>query len=482
MTALVGLLPCAVVVIAVLVFRLSTLTAAGLALATTITIWAGNVLVVGEWAQLERAVVDALILQLLVGVVIYGGLMFVEVTRRGGTTSALSELIGGAGLNQTRSTILIAIGFGVMIESLTGYGVSMLVTVPLLLRVVTRAQAIMLALVGMSLMPWGALSVSALLGAQLAGISVSELADQLLTTSGPVAFLLPLLCAAITRARATADWLFALVAGVTLVVGIALTSELIGVEVAGVGGGITVIGLCLLTTPSGRGVMRSAVSSRAIWAYPFLITCIVVQKLVLDVQGSWSHAAVLATERVSFEVLASPALALAFASALVVMAVPSVEAPYRDRLFLQVSARAWRALAAVGLFLLTARVLVEIGAVNALAALLSQLGGDVAGIAVALLGGLGAYVTGSGVTANALFMPSAAETGASLGQLSLFAALQHSGAGHTAMASLPVIALLTAALPTRDPTDEQFAVKTGLVLSSLWMMLVIASGLVQMNL
>ena len=191
MTALVGLLPCAVVVIAVLVFRLSTLTAAGLALATAITIWAGNVLVVGEWAQLERAVVDALILQLLVGVVIYGGLMFVEVTRRGGTTSALSELIGGAGLNQTRSTILIAIGFGVMIESLTGYGVSMLVTVPLLLRVVTRTQAIMLALVGMSLMPWGALSVSALLGAQLAGIPVSELADQLLTTSGTVAFLLP---------------------------------------------------------------------------------------------------------------------------------------------------------------------------------------------------------------------------------------------------------------------------------------------------
>ena len=171
MTALIGLLPCAVVVIAVLAFRLSTLTAAGLALTTAaIAIWAGSVLIDSEWAQLERALVDALILQLLVGVVIYGGLMFVEVTRRGGTTSALYELIGGAGLNQTRSTILIAIGFGVMIESLTGYGVSMLVTVPLLLRVVTRAQAIILALVGMSLMPWGALSVSALLGAQLAGI------------------------------------------------------------------------------------------------------------------------------------------------------------------------------------------------------------------------------------------------------------------------------------------------------------------------
>ena len=482
MTALIGLLPCAVVVIAVLAFRLSTLTAAGLALTTAISIWAGNVLIDSEWAQLERALVDALILQLLVGVVIYGGLMFVEVTRRGGTTSALYELIGGAGLNQTRSIILIAIGFGVMIESLTGYGVSMLVTVPLLLRVVTRAQAIVLALVGMSLMPWGALSVSALLGAQLAGIPASELADQLLTTSAPVAFLLPLLCAAVTRANTTADWLFAVVAGITLVIGIALTSKLIGVEVAGVGGGAAVIALCLLTTHGGLGVMKAAMSARAIWAYPLLILCIVVQKLVLDTQEPWTHAAVLATERVSFDVLASPALALAFASALVMVLAPSVETPYRDRLFWQVSARAWRALAAVGLFLLTARVLVEVGAVNALAALLSQLGGVIAGIAVALLGGLGAYVTGSGVTANALFMPSAAETGASLGQLSLFAALQHSGAGHTAMASLPVIALLTAALPTREPSDEQFAVKVGLALSSLWMALVISSGLVQMNL
>ena len=47
------------------------------------------------------------------------------------------------------------------------------------------------------------------------------------------------------------------------------------------------------------------------------------------------------------------------------------------------------------------------------------------------------------------------------------------------MASLPVIALLIAALPSRQDSDEPLAVKVGLGLAILWIILVIASGQLQ---
>jgi hypothetical protein len=61
----------------------------------------------------------------------------------------------------------------------------------------------------------------------------------------------------------------------------------------------------------------------------------------------------------------------------------------------------------------------------------------------------------------------------------LFAALQHSAAGHTAMASLPIISILLAALPDRTQGDEREALRRGLQLAAVWMALVIASGWVQ---
>jgi len=466
------------VVAAVLVFRMSILGAGASALGVALAIWLSSLFSPSEVGHLGRAAQDALVLQLLVGVVIYSGLLFVEVSRRSGTLSAILEVIASTGLNTTRLVILIAVGIGVTVESLTGYGVSLLITVPLLLRVVSRTRAIVAALIGMSLMPWGALSVAALLGAELAGLTVPVLAQSYLTTSGPVAFLLPVLCAVVTGGNRAADWMFALAAGAILVAGIGLTSSFIGVEVAGVVGGAVVILLCFCST-SWTPALRKALRARALWPYPILLGVIVAQKLGLHTLPFPGGPITIATARVSFDVLASPALALIGASLLSIKLIPPEAGGYTERLLGNVSSRSWRALVSVLLFLLTARLLVESGAVAALAGLLSQLGPSLAGATVAVLGGVGAYVTGSGVTSNALFMPSAAETGASLGLAPLFAALQQSGGGHAAMASLPVIALLIAALPSREDSDEPLAVKVGLGLAILWIILVIASGQLQ---
>jgi hypothetical protein len=80
------------------------------------------------------------------------------------------------------------------------------------------------------------------------------------------------------------------------------------------------------------------------------------------------------------------------------------------------------------------------------------------------------------VTGNALFMPSAAAAGEALGHLGIFAALQNGASGHSAMAALPVAAILLSALPDRSNADDREAMRLGLLLAASHCAVLIASG------
>ena len=479
MIALLALVPCALVAVAVVVMRWSGLTSAILAFVCALVIWASGVFSPVQIEQLKRALLDALILELLVGVVIFLGLMFVETISRGGSLGALGDAIETLSLAPPRAAILIAAGIGVLMETLTGYGVSMLVTVPLLLRITSRGRAFFLALLGMSLMSWGALSIAALLGAEIAGLPQTTLAAEILKTSGPIAFMLPLFCLLAVLPSDLKDALYAVGAGIALILGIALTSHWIGVEVAGVGGGIAVVLYSLLFSPS-RGPFLRALTTPEIRPYGMLIAAVIVQKLAVPHINAIGIAPAIETARVSFNVLGSPAIALATATLLCISWRQSAKHQELESTLLgNTATRSWRALAGILFFLLTARLLVETRAIIALADTLSELGAYPAIASVATLGGIGSYVTGSGVTSNALFMTSAAATGASLDWVPLFAALQHSGSAHFGIASMPIIAILLAALPHREADDERQAMRLGLGLAFIWLLFVIASGSVQ---
>jgi len=482
MTALLSLLPCAVVIVAVLAFRRSGLVAAGLALAVAMVLWAAGVFAPARWLALPHAVADGLLLTSLVGSVIAAGLFYVEICRRIGSLAAIGRVIEAMRLDPPRAAVVLVAGVGVMLESLTGFGVSLLVTVPLLLALFDRSRTIALGLIGMSLMPWGALSVSALLGAELAELPVPVLAAEYLTTSGPVAAILPLACLVFVPGVTAASVGFAVAAGGVLVAGIWLTNAAIGVEVAGVGGGLAVLLLAALAAPDRRRVWR-AVASPPLALLGLLIAGVVAQKLLVPVLADLGLAPVLTTGRVSYALLTSPGIALLL-TALAGMALwpRTVRRGGSEPLGRHVASRAWRALLTIAVFLSMARLLVETGGIGALAGLLAEAGAPAAVVIVSALAGVGAYVTGSAVPAAALFMPSAAATGENFGLLPLFAALQHSAAGHMAMASLPIISILLASLPNRSPSDEREALRRGLQLAAVWMAMVIASGWVQLAL
>ena len=479
MISYIALLPCAVAAVAVLILRLSVPIASILAFATAIAIWGFDVFIPATIEQLTRAAIDAIILELLVGFVIFSGIVFVEGTNRAGSQRGLIRAIETLNLAPPKTVILISVGIGVMMESLTGYGVSMFVTVPLLLQAVSRRRAIFFALIGMSLMSWGALSITALLGAELAGLEPQVLATELLFTSGPVAAALPLFCLAFLRNVTINDLVYALSAGLVLVSGITASTYLIGIEMAGVGGGLAVIAFSVLFS-DGRQSFAKTINAPEVRPYGLLIIAVVLQKLLIQKMSAVGIMPVIETGRVSFYVLQSPGIAL-FLVAIYCTFTSQTKKRFVHGYFILQDAtkRSWPALASIFAFLIAARLLVEIGGIKALALTASNYGLYSAAAATATLGAIGSYVTGSGTASTALFMTGAAAIGENLNATSLFASIQISAGAHVGVASLPIIAILLAALPNEEINDKRTAVRFGLTLGIIWLLLVITSSAIQ---
>lgn len=464
MQASFALLPPAVVLLAVLVFKSSGLVAAAGATAAAAVVWLAGLYAAPTSLDLVHAGADALVLTLLVAAMIVPGILFVEATRGRKSPEAIGALVETIGLPKPRAAILIATGIGVMVESLTGMGVSLLVTMPLLLRLFDKRAAIGIGLVGMSLMPWGALSISAHVGASLSGLPVERFQAWIAAVSGPVAFCLPSLCLLFVPRPSFSDRIAAVAAGAVLMGCCALASAWIGVEVAGVAGGLVVIVLTMLLARARSGV-AAALSAPGLVPYLVLLAAVVAQKLAIAPLAAAGLSPAIDTGRVRFALLTSPGLALLAATLL------AAGGELKRGLLRSVVARSWRPLTAIALFMLTARLLVECGAIAALAGSLRGLGRDGALLAVAALGAVGGFVTGSGVTGNALFMPSAAAVGSALGALPVFAALQNGASGHVGMASLPVAAIMLATLPNRQAGDDALVMRMALMLAA-WHVLV----------
>lgn len=459
MHAFVALLPSAVVLIAVLGLGASGLVAAAAAAGSAALVWVSGFYGPFEIAAAGRSVADAGVLTALVAAMIVPGILFVEATRGLKSPESIGGLVGAMGLARPRAAILIATGIGVMVESLTGMGVSLLVTMPLLLAHFDRRSAVGIGLVGMSLMPWGALAISAHVSAKLSGVGIDVLQGWIAAVSGPVAFLMPLITLLFVAERRLSDVLAALVAGGVLWTAIALASSWIGIEVAGVAGGLAVI-VAMGAMSRNRNGLREALAAPGLVPYLVLLAFVVAQKLAVAPLARLGVAPSLATDRVSFAIFTSPGVALLLATAV------AAARQMRPGLLAKVGQRAWRPVVSTALFMLAARLLVECGAIAALAKSLGGLGREGALVAVALLGAVGGFVTGSGVTSSALFMPSAAAAGETFGALHIFAALQNGVGGHVGMASLPVAAILLATLPSRTSEDDAAVMRISLALAA----------------
>lgn len=460
--------PIGLVIALILIMRRPPVQAALAGVALVFVLW-----ISGAASPLSAAITTAIfqdtaILFLSTACVIVPGLAFVIFVERGGAPQAIGNWVKELGWTPPAQVIFIVLGLAPLLESMTGFGVSLIATVPLLMGLFTRQSGMKIALAGMVIMPWGTLGLATVIGSLLADLPPETLGSHSALISAPVFLCLAAIALWQAGIRTVAPW-FGLMLVTALFVAVLYGVNLwIGPEVSGVLAGLTVAGV-------GLGISFFQRKKQVRWpsaAWPYLaLLGVIVASRGLFVFTGWDALWIVKGEHVSWKPLASPGLALLIVTLLMsIMHGATAGFPWRA-LF----NRAKFPVGTIFLFLLLSQVMVNAGFVLEAQQTLQSLSGLSLAPTIALLAGIAGYVTGSNVGGNTLVMPSIAAL--TTGHGPWLAAMVNSAAGHGALGSLSILSLITG-LAAANRQEEHHLIRFAFGLVCLNIVVVAAAGVV----
>ncbi|PVA11036.1 L-lactate permease [Pelagivirga sediminicola] len=389
--------------------------------------------------RLLAAQIDMAPVALEVALILLGGLILSNLMSASGAQERLGHWVIAACRNQIRAVLLVVLGVIPFAESVTGFGIGVVVGIPLLVQIgLSGRRAAVVGLLGLVTVPWGALAPGTLVASRLAGVDFQGLGVASAWLSGPV-FLVAGAGAVIVAfgwrmaLRSAPDLFFAVI---LLWLGVWGSNTLIGTPLAGVLGSLFTIAILLLRarfsgpgqrTNKGRLLQESA-------PYLILVAGLLAAKaLSLVVSPAFLPA---------LEILGSPATWLFLASATIPM-VQKLPAN-RARTLTTASAKQWHPIALTTvLFLILGVILAASGMSEALANAGARAGYLYPAIAP-WIGALGGFLTGSNTGASAMFAASQAQAAQVVGYpVPTLVALHNVGASLAMMAAIPKVMMST---------------------------------------
>jgi lactate permease len=333
-----------------------------------------------------------------ISLIIIGGVGLALVMERTGRQDALARFMISASNGRDRAVLLVAICVTCIAESVTGFGVSIVVTVPLLLALSVRPSAILvISLVSLVIGPWGSLAPGTLVAAQVTGLDFSTLGMwsavynvAVLVVAFPIVAVL-----GIGRQAAKRH------AGELIALGAAMTLVLIGANVVPgppLAGALAGLAGALVLIAFGRRERMMSVSAAANEHSPFPFVAFLPY---LALMGTILVGALIekATGGLTGAILGSPVTGLVVGIAIALLGSTSSA---RTDMAAVIAKTSWQTV-------LTSLGFLGLGATMTASGMSSQLAEALAGLGpmfpmlVPLVGGVAGYVTSTTTAANALF-------------------------------------------------------------------------------
>lgn len=350
------------------------------------------------WPEASRALTQWSPLLIEVLLIVLGGIAFAELTRVSGAQGRIADWLKAALGRGVAPILAIVHGVTPLAESLTGFGVGVVIALPLLLALgMPGGRAAVIALLGLCAVPWGSLAPGTLIAAELAGLPFKELGVATAWLSLPV-FLAVGALAAWLAADDRRWWAIGagLASGTVLWAAVLGANLLIGTAPAGAAGAAVTLVVHLTFRRLRGGVLAvPAPVRRALLPHAVLLGGVLTASLgLLALAQAAPGAAALARP------LGSPALWLLIAS---LVAARGLRPRGGGTGAAARIGRSWLGVGpATGLFIVLGVVMAVSGMSEVLASAVARLGEGYLALAPAVAG-LGGYITASNTGANAMF-------------------------------------------------------------------------------
>lgn len=384
-------------------------------------------------------------LLLEVVLIILGGVLLAEVLTASGAQATIAQWLTNVCRGPGRVVLLITLGVTPFAESVTGFGLGVIVSIPLLRHIgLSIRRSAVVALLGLVLVPWGSLAPGTLIAAQLGEVDFDALGVWSAIFTLPVLLVATplILLIAVGANEAKRTILDAIVVVAVLWFSLIAANLLLGPPLAGVAASIVVIVVTLLVA---RVVERNPMRftrelGRSLLPYGILIVGLLASSLLTRMLPLGIFG----------RILASPALWLLVTGTLA-FSLLRIERARSADLVRRSSKRGVPVALTTALFLVLGGVMTASGTSAYLATAASEMGQAFL-FFIPLIGAIGGYVTGSNSGASAMFSASTSHAAVAIGAEPLTAlAAQNVGASAALMASPPRVALaLSVAHATAD--------------------------------
>ena len=247
---MVFLLACSPLIVALgmLFLRQSSLRAGLFTLAATLLIVVGVPAFSLPSSRIALAAGRGLFTSLSILAILGSGFLLYHLIRQSGAIRVATRSLTRLCPDHDIRLLLLVLGLCPFVEAISGFGLGIVIIVPLLLDLGCDAtQAAMLALLGQLTSSWGAMGVATQLGAQLSGLPAPLLGAHSALLLAPVSVsfgLLALVIAGGTQAVGR-SWLPAVLAGTLLALGEWSWSQFPGVDLAGLLTALSVLAVLL---------------------------------------------------------------------------------------------------------------------------------------------------------------------------------------------------------------------------------------------
>lgn len=416
--------------------------------------------------ELRAGVGDIAALSVEVVLILLGGILLNELLAARGVQRRFGEWVTDVSGGSSRALLLVVLGVTPFVEAVTGFGVGAVVAIPLLLHLgFSPYRSAVAGLLGLVIVPWGALAPGTLVAARLADLSFQQLGVRSALLSLPVFVIAggAALVVGLGRRRALqASGELAVVAG-SLWAGVLAVNVVVGTAVAGALGSLVGIGAALALARLREGALLAPPRDlgRKLLPYATLVGGLLAARAattVAEAGGLWAS------------VVNSPATWLLLTCVAVPFLVPNASAD--DRTALRGALLRWWPVAlTTASFLAVGGVMTATGMSRTLAHTAAELGPAYPALAP-WIGALGGFLTGSNAGANAMFAASQAETARAIGYPVLtLVAVQNVSASLATMVSIPRVALAVSLAPSARLSAGSSSVvrevRTGIVLRTV---------------
>lgn len=399
---LIALVPLLLSVAMIAVWRQSALRAGLVGIVSTIAI----ILTVSSYQMdltvATQSVFTGLYNTLNIAFVLFGGVSLYRVLERGGALQQIADGIIDSISEPVHRLLALVLGAAVFFESATGFGVGIVVVAPIFIALGYKPlQAAVLALLGQCAVPWGALAVGTVLGAEISGVPEIHLGAMTAIFSFPVTALFGLAALKVAGLVSVRALCLLMLYSIILSVLLLACTLLLGVELAGCVAGLIVIVLAVVVTK--RKGDKSVLPWIAFVPFTVLMLLLFVTRLIPNI-SDWLQSlttALFAGFEIALFYHAGFMLLLAAMVGLLLFS----SARHNFTSLLTTIFRQWMlASLAVASFILFGQLMMDADMTGQIARSVASLSADQYLLMVPVIGALGGFLTASNAASNALFM------------------------------------------------------------------------------